>query len=373
MPSDGKKRRRYQSVSNNPPRGPPGILFTCEIGRESKCRREGLQILQHDWDQMIQSNNSNEKSASNAAAAAAAAVGTSSITDTTANDERAQALSLDEELALLRNNSKKANGTPSSLSSRFEDYSTGCRGTVLILCTACRPLVPPRKKQTARINVADDNAGAPASKKPKRLDGGDRNESAFEEKDGDDPGQQQPHAATSPTAAPSPSALPVWDPLQAVGRVVRDMQHGRRYPSSRFITRMVPVQATCFAGLEEIRHAVESLVTATLAESSSCAPSSGSGNDPKKKTTTTFAIQLKRRICGLQRERIIEAVGQQVAETAPWTVNLSAPDFTVIIEICKSVAGVSVVPTSALPMKNFNLAELRTQIALPLEDLDSGD
>ena len=179
-----------------------------------------------------------------------------------------------------------------------------------------------------------------------------------------------------------------------VDRVVEDMKKGRRgsYPSSRFTTRMIPIQATCFAGLEEIQYAVESLVSSIILSitNSEAASSSTDGEHPKKKKgTTTFAIQTKRRICGhLKREQIIEAVGQQVAKSAPdWTVNLSEPDYTVIVEICKNLAGISVVPSSSTAtaegtigtsrtppfIKNFNLAELRTQIALPSDDDDEGE
>ena len=145
---------------------------------------------------------------------------------------------------------------------------------------------------------------------------------------------------------------------------------GGSIPSSRFITRMVPVQATCFSGVEEIRHVVEYLVTLALQE----LPSSQENSNDDLTKTTTFAIQAKLRICGhLKRTQIIDEVAKQVVQSAPrWKVNLSDPDFTILIEVCKNIAGISVIPSSHLrstSTRNFNLAELRTTIALA-EDKD---
>ena len=158
---------------------------------------------------------------------------------------------------------------------------------------------------------------------------------------------------------------PVWNPLDVMRRVVEDMNKSSKssFPSSRFITRMIPIQTTCFSGVDEIRHAVGHLVQATLVQKKNA-----------DRNKATFAIQTKIRICGhLKRGQIIESVGKQVVESAPeWTVSLSNPDFIVLIEVCKNIAGVSVIPSGDLlntSGRKFNLAELRTKVALS-NDMD---
>ena len=43
----GKGSKRKWSILTRPRRGSPGVLLTCETGREQKCQREGLEILNH--------------------------------------------------------------------------------------------------------------------------------------------------------------------------------------------------------------------------------------------------------------------------------------------------------------------------------------
>lgn len=86
------------------------------------------------------------------------------------------------------------------------------------------------------------------------------------------------------------------------------------------------------------------------------------------KTTPTFAIQSKRRNCGhITRDHVIDWVASQVdqttrefGKTGEWKVNLKSPDYTVWIEICKTLCGISIVPNMYLTITpNFNLAEFR--------------
>ena len=199
MPNNdgGGKKRRYQSQSSsykrstvsNPQRGAPGILFTCETGRERKCRWEGLEILQHDWDQLQQQQQqqivSGKEDTSEAEAPGPAVPSTSSTTTKNEKAAPAAALSLDDELALMKkDNTVTTDGKKPSSSAPFEVYDTGCRGTVFVLCTGCQRIVPPRglnnKKQSTtattpqeEINKDDSNADAepPVSKKPKVTEG----------------------------------------------------------------------------------------------------------------------------------------------------------------------------------------------------------
>ena len=89
------RKRKYSgkggSTKRNPKRGPPGILLTCETGREFKCRNEGLDIINHYF-----------------------------AGENGDNDEKDEtSLSLEEELKMLKSRNKKSG------SSRFDVYETG--------------------------------------------------------------------------------------------------------------------------------------------------------------------------------------------------------------------------------------------------------
>jgi len=356
------KKRPYQQWkrSSNPQRGAPGILLTCETGREGKCRWEALQILQHDWDQQ-------QQALSPVVAAVSAEDGCSE------NKNEEVSLSLDEELAKLKKS--KTGGGTNEFSPPFDTYDTGVRGVVFLLCTGCSLIVPLRvksqdgDKEDGDEDDEDSPGGTTSSTKKAKVTAaatamsvkkGDKESAKDEKAAREKSGEQLEKDAMDPN-------LPFWNPLDVVHRVVEDIEKGRggSFPSSRYITRMIPIQATCYAGLEDIQHAVESLVSAIVADASKRSPSESSD---EAKAATTFAIQTKIRICGhLKRDQIIEAVVKVVAAIAPtWKVNLSEPDYTITVEVCKNIAGISVLPGKTVlktSTRKFNLAELRTQVA----------
>ena len=85
----------------------------------------------------------------------------------------------------------------------------------------------------------------------------------------------------------------------------------------------------------------------------------------------TFKVDFKRRNCShLTRDQVLEAVvplvlgenngGGSEKSDAPkqkYAVDLSDPDFSIRIEVCKTFCGVSILPRQKW-CKNFNLAEL---------------
>ena len=46
-----KNKRKWWAANSRPKRGSPGVLLTCETGRERKCQREGLQKIA--WGGML--------------------------------------------------------------------------------------------------------------------------------------------------------------------------------------------------------------------------------------------------------------------------------------------------------------------------------
>lgn len=116
-------------------------------------------------------------------------------------------------------------------------------------------------------------------------------------------------------------------------------------PSSRFVQRMIPLQATCFASIDEIRATAQALMKKFF---------------PLK--AKTFAIAAKRRNNGnLKRDQIIDTVaGLVLASNPDCKVNLENPEVTIIVEVCKTLCGISVV-SSCDKFKNFNLVMVREQ------------
>jgi tRNA acetyltransferase TAN1 len=348
-----EKSQKSRRIQRNPPRGAPGILMTCETSRERKCQNEGLEILRYYFD-------SHEK-------AAGAGTEGEANSESAAPVESEKTQTLEEEIEAL----KQANKKPAA-DDPFGVYETGCRGTVFVLCTlpGC-PLIPPI--QPTRIDgtlhvkkgAAGNEEGEAPAKKP-RLEGDD----STAQKDDTDTVEETPvpHASI---------ANPVWDPLDSVRSIVQDLERSvsspntaslAGIPSSRYVTRMIPIQATCFASVEEIQQTVRALLDQVLEG----LPAKAKSTEASTLSPPTFCVQVKRRNCGhVTRQQIIDTVVtvvDQATKVEPWTVNLRQPDYTVWIEICKTLTGVSILPSSVQNMsRNFNLAEIRERVGVAAE------
>ncbi|VEU33874.1 unnamed protein product [Pseudo-nitzschia multistriata] len=349
----GGGHKRKWGLLTRPRRGNPGVLLTCETGREQKCKREGLEILNHY-----------HRSASpGAGGSGSAGEGESeNNNDDDNDDDRDQPLSLEEELSLLK--SKK--GSPDA-SSAFGEYETNCRGTVFVLCTLPKcSLIPAiqteymRSKQkqnkgsgsNSGNNDDDDNSNSNKNSNGPEVPESNRAEKKAETKSGD--GADHPEPAASPEASEAadagggppgrpPSDPPPWDPIAAVRAIMSDIDAGdsnKAAPSSRFVTRMIPIQATCFASPEELGLTCEEVLKKYVS--------------PKR--TKTFAIRFKRRNCsGLDRKGSIQIVGDLMQKLFPdCRVDLGKPDATIVVEVCGTLCGVSVVENFG-SCRNFNL------------------
>jgi tRNA acetyltransferase TAN1 len=333
----GKKRQwlnhdtRNKKQHYNPKRGGPGVLLTAETGREFKCQREGLEILGHYCAETIAEAAKEDESAS---------------------------LSLEDEIKILK--SKKGNSHPG-----FAVYETGCRGTIFILRTTpgCN-LIPPVKVENSVKNESkdtkDEKESGPAAKKPRvedkdpKLSAGDATESkdAKDEKEAGPEAKKpraedkNPKASAGDATATEEPIKPQWDPIETVRTILSDLEKGeKKMPSSRFVQRMIPMQATCFASVDEIRATAQALMKKFFPPN-----------------TKTFAIAAKRRNNGnLKRDQIIDTVAGLVLDSNPdCKVNLENPEVTIVVEVCKTLCGISIVP-SCDKFKNFNLVMVREQ------------
>jgi len=95
---------------------------------------------------------------------------------------------------------------------------------------------------------------------------------------------------------------------------------------ARHTLRMVPVETTCYAGVDEIAQAAAPLIEKYF-------------GDEKERT---FAICFDRRAnSSVRRADVIEAIAKQVKQP-PAKVNLNNPDLTIMVEVIKGVACLSV-------------------------------
>jgi tRNA(Ser,Leu) C12 N-acetylase TAN1 len=418
--SGGMKQGNHK---NNPKRGGPGMLLTCETGRERKCQNEGIDILTYylstvrrtvslssgtantnsnDNKNYIDNNNDDSDN---------------DDCDDTTGDTNGDGplMTLEEELMKLKSNNTKISSTSKarkgqSLSSSFGVYDTGCRGSVFVLCTVpnCQ-LIPPiqteyilqkqneekttpsttpttatvKSDEEGLVHEGDDstptnNGGAEdgteeessfstvASKKHKKFDVRD---GTSERDKGNTTTSTTTTIATTADQEVTTTLLPltiatteddniddcivakkissntaitspdtnnntkdpvVWDPIASIQMIIADLDaKSTRAPSSRFVTRMVPIQATCFASLEELKLTAIELFKLYLPTT----------------TTKTFGIVVQRRHCdSLTRSQIIDTIGTIISDMIPTcVVQLQKPDVTIMVEICKTICGISVI------------------------------
>ena len=98
---------------------------------------------------------------------------------------------------------------------------------------------------------------------------------------------------------------------------------------SRHTLRMLPVETTCFAGIDEIAAAAAPLIEKHFK------------SDDEK--VTTFAICFDRRANNsVKRMDVIDAIAKLVKQPN-FKVNLSNPDLSIMVEVVKGVACLSIV------------------------------
>ena len=323
------KRKRI-----NPRRGGPGVLLTCERGREGKCKREGLDILRYYLSNQSKSD------------------------DITKNRK----FTLEEEIALLQKGASTEQVLDSAGSKgktqAFGAYETGCGGTVLVMCTLPgSALIPPictewRKEASDSKRKTTEDANGNDAPKRARLEGNiavEENQDESAKEGGVDKHLESKEASETSTEAETLSkGTPPWDPLDTVHRILNDLDSASKAaPSSRFVTRMIPIQATCFASIEEIGLTAKALVHKYL----------------KDKKPSTFAVTFKRRNCStVTRDEVINAIAGDVLDMEgakdAWKVDLKSPKYAIMVEICKTVCGMTIVENCAAYRK-FNLVEIR--------------
>ena len=373
-----KNKSKYQ-----PRRGGPGIILTCETGRDGKAKREGIEIMRYYYNLAKHNNDGtggDEKQP--ASKLAAADPGNSDSASNNNKEEEAsseqpkKALSLEDELAQLKSENK-TNSSSQHPNNRgrghgpFAVYETGCKGTVFVLCTAPDCALIPKivvATKEEEANHEEEEDGEPSAKKPKT-------EPAAQSE------EKKNTATTNNEAAKDDkqtlSSTSKWDPVETVRSVMDDLRKestlgessNKGIPGSRFVSRMIPMQATCFASIEEITATFRSLLDHVILpkieqqKQQQQQPSADS-------ESISFGVKFKKRNCGnVTRSQVIDAIVLQIddATNQSCKVNLDKPDYRVEVQVCKTICGISILAANGedafMTSRKFNLAELRAAAA----------
>ena len=372
--SDGghqHKRSKHQH-KRQPKRGGPGFLLTCEAGREGRCRGEGLDLLRHYFYHDAGGTGSADAGADVGARDDSAAVSPTETSTAAAAAERKE-LSLEEEIALLQSGASADDVLYTSTAAGggretkvgggrkrapFAVYDTGCKGTVIVLCTLpnCR-LVDP---------CADADADADADGDTKHINTCKDDSSV-------------PTDGNAGTAENNRTKLDgtTWDPVKVMDQITTDMiatssslkgetnlvasEAAREAPSTRHVTRLVPLQATCFAALDDIVKTARPLLEKYLISEVKKRRSGEERSQP-----TSFEIVFKHRFNSqVRRDPLIDALAKLIGELkrshgiddGALVVDLTNPDFSIQVEIVQNICGMSIVP-GGRSYRKFNLVEL---------------
>jgi hypothetical protein len=449
----GKKGNQSIIRRNNPKRGSPGMLLFCETGRERKCLGEAIEILNHyyytkdDNDENDSDNNSNNNDGDDDDD------DDDDVNNKKNNDaKKKKIMTLEEEIQMMKKGTKK---TP------FKVYETGCRGAVFVMCTSKNSnlieVKQPEKIQSNCPGQGDEDNGLVVDGGNDNIDcndkgdkannndaenkedqnknsneGGESNETTFNTKrkiDGVDSSnhkkQKKESEETTATTATTQklnegneNQQSKWDPIQTIEKIVQDIRNNdTTAPRSRFITKMIPIQATCFANMEEIKPTAHSLLekfllphgTGTGAAKSEIEIDTKNEKSSKETSSTsslpTFKIEFRKRFCShMRRDEVIQVVADvvQTLTAEYWKsranqnkdafigndnkkedtkqdqddekndnkkeeypplfgVDLGNPDFTIIIEICRTLCTMAVVK-NAQSYHQFNLMKIQENI-----------
>lgn len=347
----GRKRNYHHAGSNTtkskyqPKRGAPGILLTCDTGRDKKAKREGLQIMNYYYKQECCGGGKKEDDKME------------EEEDTTNNTKDAK-LSLEDELAELKKDAGEGNSKPKFDYGPFSEYETGCRGTIFLMCHLPDCSLVPIPK--AKKEVIDGEGDAATSEEP------DAKKVKTEEEPKGEDDKKEEEKETEETTPENDNHKTLWDPTLTVRRAMEDLQKesesGQRnfgVPGSRFVVRMIPMQATCFASIDEITVAFRALLDHWVLP-----------RIPDKSVQKSYAIKFKKRHCsGLERDQVIDAIVGQVDivtkgfENKEWKVDLGNPDYRIQVEVCKTLCGISVLKASAederMVKHNYNIVDMR--------------
>ncbi|XP_069702024.1 THUMP domain-containing protein 1 isoform X1 [Periplaneta americana] len=133
------------------------------------------------------------------------------------------------------------------------------------------------------------------------------------------------------------------EPVQLVHHIMKDLEATRKQ-KTRFLLRLLPIEATCKAYLEDIRQTAEPLFDKYFT-----------------KEGKTFVVLFNRRnSSGINREDLIRDLAEMVLLRHPDNkADLKHPQLAVIVEVIRNMCCLSVLP-DYFQLRKYNLLELCT-------------
>lgn len=285
---DGKKTKYYSQKAGGAgqamPLGSRGILVTCDATFEDKASTEAVALIDEHYEKLAKEHGGQQ-------ASAAASDGTGNATG------KDIASLLAAEVADLKRKPAK----------RFRVHHTGVKGTFYVLFPGRARRQPAQQEDAdaaAGPGGGDEAAAAAAAAGPEAEAAG--GEEAGEDEDVAGPG-----------------------PVEVVLSIVKEVASSKQC-RGRHCSRFLPVEATCFAGLDEIKAAAPKLLDRHFPADEGANP-------------IEFAVDYEHRsIDGFDRLSVINCFTSQI-KIPPHKVNLSNPSKTVLVQLTRNGCGMAVV------------------------------
>ncbi|KAG5652161.1 hypothetical protein H0H81_006046 [Sphagnurus paluster] len=137
------------------------------------------------------------------------------------------------------------------------------------------------------------------------------------------------------------SCKPPIDPVQLVVKLVKDVEE-TGVVRSRCIFRLVPVSGSCGANIQEIQALCRAMLEPFFAR------------HPEKKFKYKIELRIRNHTV-ITRPVLIENIAKCVPEGH--TVELTDPEVFILVEVFKSICGISVVE-NYYTLQKFNMAEI---------------
>ncbi|XP_063235360.1 THUMP domain-containing protein 1 homolog isoform X2 [Bacillus rossius redtenbacheri] len=131
------------------------------------------------------------------------------------------------------------------------------------------------------------------------------------------------------------------DPVKLALSIVEDL-NDTKAQKCRFLQRLLPIEATCKATMEDVRAALEPLLDKYFA-----------------KESKTFAVMFTRRnSSALDREEVIKQLAEMVTLRSPGSrADLKSPQLSVMVEVMRGTCCLAVLP-DYFRLRKYNLLEL---------------
>ncbi|KIK55106.1 hypothetical protein GYMLUDRAFT_48061 [Collybiopsis luxurians FD-317 M1] len=148
------------------------------------------------------------------------------------------------------------------------------------------------------------------------------------------------------------SCRPPVDPVQLVETHIRNVK-STGITRTRYTHRFVPVAATCYTNLSDMQALCKTIFGHYFSQNVG-------------DSVHTYKIELRmRNHTTLARDSIIQAIAECVPEK--FKVDLTAPEFFVLVEIFKSVCGISIT-RDYYKLHKYNVMELAKELAKGSEE-----